>query len=180
MVNVHVTEAIARAGLERLGGFDQPLQYGMRGHLTHAGRGAKAPAFCPARQHVDDQLHRQACAMQARAVRLQNVSVTRAPRHLAPRAPAGMAVGAEGAQPQPAALVTARMGATRPRGIDGTRASVRRRHRIGSPWRQCFGMMGIVFTRSAMRVLRKPSAGLRGGGPLALGLAPHWFAWLWV
>src|SRR5215470_9042894 len=118
--------------------------------------------------------------MQDRAVRLQKVSFTSATVQLSPQATAGMAVGAEVAQPQPAAIGTARMGAKMPRGIDGTRASVGRRHRIGSPWRQCFGIMRIVFTRGAMRTLRQPLEGLRVGGPLALRLEQHWFDGLWV
>ena len=95
LVNVHVTEEIACEGLELLGGFDQPVQNGMRVHLKHAGRGANAQAFRQARQHVDDQLHRQAFAMQERTVRLQKVSVTRATVKLTPQATAGMAVGAQ-------------------------------------------------------------------------------------
>jgi len=41
------------------------------------------------------------------------------------------------------------------RGVDGTRASVGRGHRIGSPGRWCYGMIRVVCTRGAMRALRE-------------------------
>jgi hypothetical protein len=68
--------------------------------------------------------------MQERTVRFQKVAVTRAPEQLSPRAAAGLAVGAEVAKPSPALVVTAGMGTKMPRGIDGTRASVGRRHGV--------------------------------------------------
>src|SRR2546423_6574334 len=97
--------------------------------------------------------------MKKRAVRLHEVSVTRVTIQLSPRATAGMAVGAEVAQPQPASIVTARMRTEGHHGVDGLWASVGRRHRIGSPRRWHLSMGGVVFTRGAMRSLRKTLEG---------------------
>jgi hypothetical protein len=62
--------------------------------------------------------------MKKRAGRLQKVSLTSATVQLSPRATAGMAIGASGAQPQPAAISTAHRRAEVPRGVHDTRASV--------------------------------------------------------
>src|SRR5712691_12881413 len=91
--------------------------------------------------------------MQERTVRFQNVAVTRATVQLAPQAAAGMAVGAEVIKPYPALIVTAGMRAEVLRGVDGTRASLGRRHGVGSSWRLQLGMVGIVCAQSAMRSL---------------------------
>src|SRR5712691_575640 len=101
------------------------------------------------------------------------VSLTRATIQLAPRAAAGMAIRAEVAEPEPAAIVTAGMGAEVPRGVDGTRASLGRRHGVGSSWRLRLGMVDIVFAQSAMRSLGETHKGLGLVGPLALQLRGH-------
>jgi len=123
--------------------------------------------------------------MQERAMGLQKVSLTRAPRQLAPRAAAGMSVGTDVAKPEPASIGTAPMGTALQRGVDCTWASVGRRPRLGSPLRRGRGMVGLGFTRGTVRLLRKALEGLgcvgactRGGGVLpvlevttSLGLA---------
>src|SRR5262249_26892258 len=67
-------------------------------HLKPPGGGAKAQPFSQTGQHAHDQFHRQAFTMPERAVRLQEVAVTRATVQLAPQATAGMAVGVEVAE----------------------------------------------------------------------------------
>src|SRR5262249_7382220 len=94
------------------------------------------------------------CAFTAHG--LQKIAVTRTTVQLAPWATIWMAVGAEVAKAQPASILAAFMRAKVHRGIDGTRASVGRGHRSGSPGRRCFGMMRVMCTRGAMRALRKP------------------------
>src|SRR6266487_422967 len=115
--------------------------------------------------------------MQERAVRLQEVSATRAPVQLAPRAPAGMAVGAEVAQPSPPLIVTTCMGAEVHRSVDCTRTSVRRRHRFGGPWRRGRGMVSRVSTRGTGRFLRQALEGCGLVG--AFALARRWYRFDW-
>src|SRR5919198_85327 len=107
--------------------------------------------------------------MQERAVRFQKVSVTSATVQLAPQAPAGVAVGADVAEPEPAAIVAAGMGTEVHRGVDGTRTSLGRCHGVGSSWRLRLGMGSIVCAQSAMRSLGETHKEFGGVGPLA----PH-------
>src|SRR5262249_17036974 len=119
-------------------------------------------------QHTDDQLYRQALAIQERAMGLQKVALTRAAIQLAPRAAAGMAIRADVAEPEPAAIVTAGMGAEVHRGVHGTRASLGRRHGGGSAWRLRLGMGCLGCAQSAMRPLGETHKGLGLFGPLTL------------
>src|SRR5262249_3146591 len=89
----------------------------------------------------------------------QKVAVTRAAVQLAPRAAAGMPVGADVAKPQPAAIVTARMRTEMHRGVDGTRASVARRHRLGTCRRWRLRMGGGVFTGGTIGAVREAFEG---------------------
>src|SRR5262249_35763948 len=84
--------------LQLLGRLHQPLQHRLGVHLKPPGGGAKAQPFSQTGQHAHDQFHRQAFTMPERAVRLQEVAVTRATVQLAPQATAGMAVGVEVAE----------------------------------------------------------------------------------
>jgi hypothetical protein len=68
---------------------------------------------------------------------------------LAPRPPVGVAIGAQIAQPQPASIRTAVMGTEVPRGVNGTRAAVRRGHRIGPHRRREGGSGGLWLTQAA-------------------------------
>src|SRR5256714_8255498 len=89
---------------------------------------------------------------------------------LPPRATAGMAVGAQVAQPQPAAIGTVRMRAKMPGGIHLTRTSVRRGHRSGAHRRRWRGMCGLVCTQSARGLLGQTLKRFRLDGVLTLGL----------
>src|SRR5262249_59091807 len=128
---------------------------------------ANAKASSQTVQHTLNELHRQAFAMQERAMGVQKIAVTRTTVQLAPWATIWMAVGAEVAKSQPASIVTAFMRAKVHRGVDGARASVGRGHRIGSPGRRCCGMMRVMCTRGAMRALRETLKRFGLVGPLA-------------
>jgi hypothetical protein len=78
---------------------------------------------------------------------LRKVAIAGGTVELAPGATTGMAVGAEIAQPQPAAIVTAVVGTKLHRGLNDTRASVGRRHRIRSHRRPGLGMCCLVLTQ---------------------------------
>ena len=54
-----------------------------------------------------------------------------------------------------------------PRGVDGTWASVGRRHRLGSLWRRYLGMLRVVGTRGAMGTLREACKRFRFVGAFA-------------
>ena len=62
------------------------------------------------------------------------------------------------------------MGAEVHRGVNGTRASLGRRHGVGSSWRLRLGMVGIVFAQSTMRSLGETHKRFGLFGPLALQL----------
>ncbi len=71
-------------------------------------------------------------AMQDRPRRLGKVAVAGRPVALTPGATMGMPVGVQVPEPQPAAIVTARMGTTMPGGVKHTRAAMGRRHGSGA------------------------------------------------
>src|SRR5262245_66368793 len=84
---------------------------------------------------------------------LGKVAVAGGTVELTPRAPVGMAVGAEVVQSYPAAIVTARMGAEVPGGIDLTRPPVGRGHRSRSHRWRWRGMRGLVCTQRTRGLL---------------------------
>jgi hypothetical protein len=84
-----------------------------------------------------------------------------------------MAVGAQVAQPQPASVITAGMGAKMPGGVDDTGASGGRWHGVRSSWSGWHGMIGVVFPRGALRFLREALAGCGLVGGLALARGGH-------
>src|SRR5919205_3754162 len=97
--------------------------------------------------------------MQKRAVRLEKIARTRGAVELPPGATVRMAIGAEVAQPQPALIVTARMRAEMPGGVDDTRAAGGRRHGDRASWGLRLGMVGLVCAQSAIRSLGEPRKG---------------------
>jgi len=105
-----------------------------------------------------------------RAEGLQKVTLTGATVKLPPRATTRMAVGAQVTEPQPTAIVTARMGAKVLRGVDGTWASVGRRHRLGPLRRWCVRMDSVAFARGTMGSLREPLEGFGVIGAFAFEL----------
>src|SRR5262249_30507536 len=80
---------------------------------------------------------------------------------LTPLPPAGMAVGAQVAQPQPAAVVTGRMRTKVPRGVDGPWAAVGRGQRIGSYRRRWRGRRRLLGTQGTERLARQAAKRLR-------------------
>jgi hypothetical protein len=80
---------------------------------------------------------------------------------LPPRATAGMAVGAQVAQPQPAAVGTARMRTKVPRGVHRAGAAVGRGQRIGSYRRRWRGMRRFLVAQDTERLVRQAAKRLR-------------------
>src|SRR5262249_61464593 len=85
--------------------------------------------------------------MEQGAVMLWKVTLTGRTVELPPRATAGMAVGAQVAQPQPAAVGTARMRTKVPRGVHRAGAAVGRGQRLGWHGRGHLGMRSFVRTQ---------------------------------
>ena len=81
----------------------------------------------------------------------------------------GMAIGAQIAPPEPAAIATASMGAEVLRGIYGARPAVRRGHRLGWRRRRLGGMGGFALTPGARRSLGQASKRFGFLGALASG-----------
>src|SRR5215475_4899931 len=111
--------------------------------------------------------------MEDRPVVFGEIPLARGALELAPGPAIGMAIGAQIAPPEPAAIATASMGAEVLRGIYGARPAVRRGHRLGWRQRWLVGMGGFSRTQGARRSLGQ--AGKRFGflGALASG----WRGW---
>jgi hypothetical protein len=86
-----------------------------------------------------------------------------------------MAVGAQVAQPHPAAVVTARMRTKVPRGVHRAGAAVRGGHRIGPSRRRWSRFASLLVTQRTGRLVRQARKRLRLGGAFALGL--RWHGW---
>jgi hypothetical protein len=111
LLDVHLTQEVAGKGLKLLGRFHQPVEHGIRGHLEDPRGGADAQPLSQARQYPHDQLHGHLFAMEDCAMMLGKVAFARSAVELAPGTATGMAIGTEVAQPEPATIATARMGA---------------------------------------------------------------------
>jgi hypothetical protein len=109
-----------------LGHLDQPGEDRVGIDLKHPGHRTNAQPFCQ-RAHRPHQLFGcHGLAMQRGAVGLLEVAATAAAMQLAPRSTAGMTVGRDIAQAEPAAIRTVRTGTEMLGGVDLAPASSRR------------------------------------------------------
>src|SRR5262249_29082942 len=161
---------VLRKGPELLRRLHQPMQHRVWLDLKHTRCTADAYALSEAADHVHDEVDRDALAMEQSTVMLWKVALAGRTVELTPRATAGMAVGAQVAQPQPAAIGTVRMRAKMPGGIHLTRTPMRRGHRIGAHRRRWRGMYGLVCTQSARGLLGQPLKRFGRDGVLRRGL----------
>ena len=84
-----------------------------------------------------------------------------------------MAIGAEIAPPQPAAIATARMGTEMLRGVHAAGPAGRRGHRLRWRRRRLGGLCGFLLTPGALRSLGQASKRFGFLGALASG----WLGW---
>jgi hypothetical protein len=164
---MQVTEEIRREGPQVLGRFHQPVQHGIGVDLEHPRGGANAQALSQARQHTHDQLHGYTFAMKNRAMGLQKVACAGGALELAPGSTAGMAVGTQVPQPQPAAITTAPMGTEVHGGIHRAGASMARGPRLGWRRRRSRRMGRFMRTPGAMGPLDQSCKRLGVMGSLA-------------
>jgi len=143
--------------------FHQPVEAGRGGHLAHAGRGAHAQPCRPARQPVDAALHRGGLARQHRAVVLRTIAVACGAGPLSPGPPPGMAVGPQGVQPPPPALVTLGGGTNMPRGVHRPGAAGWGGHGSGRHRRSGGGRPGLARPQSPGRPGREARKWCGGG-----------------
>src|SRR6266850_4699191 len=127
---------------------NQPLHHRVRVHLEHPGDSTDAQALRQCAHRPHQLLGRHALPMQRGAMGLLEVAATAAAMQLPPGATAGMTVGTNIAQPEPALIRTVRIRAEMPRGLHLARPSPRG-HEAG--WRAT-GLLGSVLV------------GLRTGG----------------
>jgi hypothetical protein len=97
---------------------------------------------------------------------------------LSPGTATGMAVGTKVAQPEPAAIATARMGTEVLGSIYRAGASVRWWHRVGSYGRGRLGMRDVLLTQGTVWFLSQ--AGKRFGGVGALAAWRDGYSWMRV
>jgi hypothetical protein len=109
-------------------------------------------------------------------MRLHKVALTGRAVELAPGAAVRMAIGAQIAQTEPASVVTTGMRTKMPGGIDRTRVSVRRGHRVGRYRKRRLGRCGLSLTQGTVGLVRQArkrcgrvSAGALGWHRLRLG-----------
>lgn len=102
------------------------MQHGIGVYLEDPRGGADAQPLSQACQDPYDQLHGHLFAMQEGAMMLRKIAFARGAMELSPGTATGMAVGTEVAQPEPAAIATARMGA----------------EMLGGIYRLCVGSIG--------------------------------------
>ena len=86
----------------------------------------------------------------------------------------GMPVGVQVPEPQPTAIVTARMGTTMPGGVKHTRAAMGRRHGSGAERRGGFGLRRLVCTGGTAGFWRQTLEGFGRGGAFALARRGDW------
>ena len=122
---------------------------------------------------MHDEVDRDALAMEQGAVMLGKVAFAGRTVALTPRATAGMAVGAQVAQPQPAAVGTARMRTKVPRGVDGPGAAVGRGHRLGSYRRRWRERRRFLVAQDTERLVRQAAKRLRLLAACASGRAGY-------
>src|SRR5262245_46139008 len=90
---------------------DQPLQHRVRGDLEHARRASDAQALGEACDDAYDELDGGALAMEEGAEGLEKIAATNDAQQLSPGTAIGMAIGAEIAPSDPAAIRTVWVGA---------------------------------------------------------------------
>jgi hypothetical protein len=177
LLHVEITQERSRKGAELLGSFAQPVQHRIGVDLEDPRRGADTETFSQASQDAHDQLDRRLFAVEEGAMGLQKVALTRDTVELAPGAAAGMTVGAEIAQPEPAPIVTIAVRTKVPRSVDLTGTPVGRCHGSGRHRRKRFGRRSVLFTQGAMGLVRQAFErfGLVGARALGCeGLGQSW------
>src|SRR5262249_47948665 len=115
------------------------------------------------------ECHGDLLAMADRPVVFGAIPLARGALQLAPGAAMGMAIGAQIAPPQPAAIATAPMGAEVLRGLHGARPAVRRGPRLRWRRRWLGGLGGFALTPGARRSLGQASKRFRFLRALASG-----------
>src|SRR4029450_11496552 len=93
--------------------------------------------------------------MKDRTMVLREIALARGTVELSPRSTAGMAVGTQITQPQPAAIPTARMGTKVPRGVHRAGPPVGRGHGVGSYGRGRLGMRSFLRTQGTRGLVRQ-------------------------
>ena len=104
LTQVEIVQERVRKRPQLVGGLDQPLQHGMRVDLEHPRRASDAQALGHAADDVDDEVDRDALAMQDGAMGFEKVAPAAAAIQLSPRATARMTVRTDMASPKPAAI----------------------------------------------------------------------------
>jgi hypothetical protein len=95
------------------------------------------------------------------AMMLRKGAVAGGPVAWAPGAPTGMAVGAQIAPPEPAAIATACLGTKVPRGVHHAGAALGRGHRCRWHWRRRVRRRGVLLAQGPRGLVRQ--AHKRGG-----------------
>src|SRR5712692_9323951 len=154
---------------------DQPGQDRIGIDLEHPGHGADAQAFRQRAHGPHQPLGRHALAMQWRAMGLLEVAATAGAMQLAPGAAAGMTIGRDIAQAEPAAIRTVGIGTEMSGGVDLAPASARRDEAWGRGTRGLTGRRNRLCTGVAVGLTDKTWEGCGRHGACA-GWR-HWRGW---
>src|SRR5499426_528352 len=160
---VQVVQEVLRKGPQLLRRLHQPVQHRVRSDLEDPRGAANAQTLSEAADHVHDEVNRDALAVEQGALGLQKVSIAVGAVQLTPRPTAGMAIGPEVAQAEPAAIATVGSRTELLGGVDLTPASSRRDHQR---WR---GAGRLTARRDAL--FTGVAGGLTGRADKGLGVA---------
>src|SRR5262249_61421211 len=142
----------------------------MGGDLEDPSRGADTQALGQTGQDAHNEVDCGLFTVEDRAVGLQKVALASSTVELTPRAAAGMAIGPQIVQPQPAAIVTMAVGTKMLRRSHRPGAAVRERHRIRPARRRWRSLPDLLCTQRTVRLVRQALERCGLGGALALGL----------
>src|SRR4030095_5680992 len=107
------------------------------------------------------------------AMMFGKIAVARGAVKLPPGAAAGVAIGAQIVQPQPAAIVTMAVGTKVHRRLHRPGAAVRERHGSGPDRRRSIGLPSRLVTQHTVRLVGQALERFGLGRTLALGLGRH-------
>ena len=123
LIQAYIVEEINGKGLELLGRFHQPVEDRVRVDLEDPRRPSNAESLGQAADDVHNELRRGPLTMENRARSLVEISLARHALKLTPGLAAGMAIGADITQTEPAAIRAIRRWTEMSSRIDGALAA---------------------------------------------------------
>src|SRR5216683_2987042 len=151
------------------------MQHRVRIDLEDPCGAANAQALSEAADHVHDEVTRDALAVEQGAMGLQKIAIAAGAVHLPPGPTAGMAIGPDVAQAEPAAIATVGSRTALLGGVDLAPASSRRDQQRWRGAGRLTARRDALFTGVAGGLTGRAAKGL--GGARALAGWRDWLGW---